>query len=182
MSTPQVLGTQRKARLQVDPSIRPAQSAHSIPGDPTDPNKFLDTWFQPVSTSTIIHRNDWNEVPSKHAKINGRVHFSVNWKNPAGVWPFEDPLGRASLICLLLKFYFGISGCVIPFGFSDSTLYAFTIAGPTALKGKKEMWKLALSSNISDVNLVKFKDLFASPADFHRGSGGKVRFNLSVRT
>ncbi|KAJ7097507.1 hypothetical protein C8R43DRAFT_1141579 [Mycena crocata] len=159
MSTTPVL-TPHKARTA--PSIQLAHSAESIPDDP---NKFRDTWFPPVATSTtIIHDRAWNKVPSN---IVTAAHYSVNWSTWGGQYLLVDFWGRAPSVALQLQFYFGIHGCVIPVGFIGLDYFAFTIAGPGEAGGKKKFWRLHLTTNPTQATLKGFKEPFSSPRDFH---------------
>ncbi|KAJ7675481.1 hypothetical protein B0H17DRAFT_1207667 [Mycena rosella] len=129
---------------------------------------FPAAWLTPAPDKYAIDRVYWNTAgpPEHHTRT---AHYSVKWKKFSRSNLLSDTDG-VEVAGILLRFYYGIRGCIIPLGFIpevDIDAIAFTLAGPCDAEGKKDFYFLAHTPLLEDTVLRHFSPGFPSVADFH---------------
>jgi hypothetical protein len=100
------------------------------------------------------------------------IFDSVQWSTFQGRYLLlpQATLGGALLAGLILRLYFGITGCIIPIIYVEAfepNVITFTLAGPYDADGKKEMYLLAHTGEVDEVKLYRYSCGYSSIAEFY---------------
>ncbi|KAJ7276977.1 hypothetical protein C8J57DRAFT_1310879, partial [Mycena rebaudengoi] len=143
---------------------------------------FPAAWLAPADDQYVIDRVHWNTDPAPdNEPPEGR--FSMSWKNFPGTWRL---LGRqrhgVEIAGLILRFYYGIVGCIIPVGrciySCDKDVFAFTLTGPVDTHHKKEFYILIHEFGLWETRLLRCSLGFSSVVDFHLNRAGMEKWVL----
>ncbi|KAJ6541388.1 hypothetical protein B0H19DRAFT_1268400 [Mycena capillaripes] len=100
------------------------------------------------------------------------VNFPAAWLIPAGDNRImRTHLFGVELVGLVVQFYFGITGCIIPVGgFLDwhEDVVGFKLAGPCDFDGRKEFYMFCYSPALCETRLARYDCGFANVADFQQ--------------
>ncbi|KAJ7279969.1 hypothetical protein C8J57DRAFT_1501424 [Mycena rebaudengoi] len=119
----------------------------------------------------VIYRVHWNMyLAPEDEPLEGR--FSMSWYNyPATSRLLSRRSYGVEIAGLILRFYYGIVGCIIPVGrciySSDEDVFAFTLAGPCDADRKKEFYVLVHDIGWWETRLVRSSPGFSSVTDYH---------------
>ncbi|KAJ7148149.1 hypothetical protein C8R43DRAFT_952754 [Mycena crocata] len=157
------------------------QDAKLVPGQPKleTPQKenigaltsqpFPSVWLT-ASDDPVIAEAQWGQLESNHFDIPKNWLAATALRNK----PSTKGEHRPAQLSVVLRFYFGLQGCILPIGFwvgSQAKMLAFMIAGPCDSEGKKPAYFIDFHpGSIEQDILQQFPMRFSSISDFHSGA------------
>ncbi|KAJ7212907.1 hypothetical protein GGX14DRAFT_563954 [Mycena pura] len=140
-------------------------------------SKFPEPWTDSACDKYIIDRVHWNTEGPVATNV---PHFSVEWGIFSEMYLICPTVYGVEIGGLFLRYYYGITECIIPIGCvlgsPQADVFAFMLVGPPDAKGRKEFYVLHHEfKQLDQTCLSRFSPGFASVAEFHRNTayGGR---------
>ncbi|KAJ7692867.1 hypothetical protein B0H17DRAFT_1200198 [Mycena rosella] len=131
------------------------------------PKGFPDAWLTRADEKYVIERAHWNTDPPPP----DQQCISVAWRGFYGTRLLVClPEYGVELGAIIVRFYFGITGCIIPvacYPEFEELMIVFTTAGPYDADGRKQFYLLIHDTGVEATRLLQFPPGFSSVTDFY---------------